>query len=52
MINMIVLEIVFYLVVFNVFCFYVSGYFNEKCLQKDGDCEENGFVLVRNKGYC
>ena len=52
MINMTVLEIAFYLVAFNVPCFYASGYSNEKCSQKDGDCEENGSVLVTNKGHC
>ncbi|XP_068745242.1 uncharacterized protein [Montipora capricornis] len=47
MVNMTVLEIAFYLVAFNVPCLNASGYSNEKCSQKDGDCEENGSVLIQ-----
>ena len=47
MIKMIVLQIALYLVPFNVPCVHVSGYSSEQCLQKDGDCDENGSILVR-----
>ena len=47
MIRMIILQIVLYLAAFNVSCLHASGYFSEQCSQKNGDCDENGSILVR-----
>ncbi|XP_020630655.1 uncharacterized protein LOC110067646 [Orbicella faveolata] len=47
MIKMIILQIALYLAAFNAPCLHASGYSSEQCSQKNGDCDENGSILVK-----